>query len=243
MQLIKIQDENGKRTVNARELHEFLNSKQDFSTWIKSRIDKFGFVENEDFVKLHKKMELSKTGQKAIEYHLSMDMAKELSMVENNAKGREARQYFINIEKKVKQLALPTNTKEQALLLAHNLIEMQKTIDSQKPAVDFARQISATRDSIKVGDFAKILYSNNNLLIGQNRLFQWLYDNRFLQNSSTPFQRYLDQGIFEVTSGVIQNSTTGRIWKQVKITGKGIVYLTQKILESGVFAPGGNNVR
>jgi anti-repressor protein len=120
---------------------------------------------------------------------------------------------------------------------------MQKTIESQKPAVDFARQISATKDSIKVGDFAKILYSNNNLLIGQNRLFQWLYDNRFLQNSSTPFQRYLDQGIFEVTSGVIQNSTTGRIWKQVKITGKGIVYLTQKILESGVFAPGGNNVR
>jgi len=243
MQLIKIQDENGKRTVNARELHEFLNSKQDFSTWIKSRIDKFGFVENEDFVKLHKKMELSKTGQKAIEYHLSMDMAKELSMVENNAKGREARQYFINIEKKVKQIALPTDPKEQALFLAQNLIEMQKTIESQKPAVDFARQISATKDSIKVGDFAKILYSNNNLLIGQNRLFQWLYDNRFLQNSSTPFQRYLDQGIFEVTSGVIQNSTTGRIWKQVKITGKGIVYLTQKILESGVFAPGGNNVR
>ena len=51
------------QTVNARELHAFLESKQDFSTWIKNRIEKYGFVENQDFIKLHKKMELSKTGQ------------------------------------------------------------------------------------------------------------------------------------------------------------------------------------
>ena len=81
----------------------FLESKQDFSTWIKNRIEKYGFVENQDFIKLHKKMELSKTGQIGIEYQISLDMAKELAMVENNEKGREVRQYFITCEKLAKQ--------------------------------------------------------------------------------------------------------------------------------------------
>ena len=68
------------QTVNARELHGFLESKQDFSTWIKNRIEQYDFVENQDFIKLHKKMELSKTGQMGIEYHITLDMAKELAM-------------------------------------------------------------------------------------------------------------------------------------------------------------------
>ena len=87
--------ETAKPTINARDLHVWLESKQDFSTWIKNRIGQYAFEENVDFVKLHKKMELSKTGQTAIEYHITFDMAKELSMVERNDKGREARRYFI----------------------------------------------------------------------------------------------------------------------------------------------------
>ena len=73
------------QTVNACELHAFLQSKQDFSTWIKNRVEKYVFVENQDFVKLHKKMELSKTGQMGIEYYITLNMAKELAMVERNA--------------------------------------------------------------------------------------------------------------------------------------------------------------
>lgn len=91
------------QTVNARELHAFLESKQDFSTWIKNRIEKYGFVENQDFIKLHKKMELSKTGQMGIDYHITLDMAKEIAMIENNEKGRDVRQYFITCEKQAKQ--------------------------------------------------------------------------------------------------------------------------------------------
>lgn len=89
-------------TVNARELHTFLESKQDFSTWIKNRIEKYEFVENQDFIKLHKKMELSKTGQMAIEYYVSVGMAKQLAMVENNEKGMQARKYFIECEERLK---------------------------------------------------------------------------------------------------------------------------------------------
>ena len=87
-QLIPLQPQtingNAVETVSARELHEFLESKQDFSTWIKNRIEKYEFVENQDYIMLHKKMELSKTGQMGVEYYITLDMAKELSMVERN---------------------------------------------------------------------------------------------------------------------------------------------------------------
>ena len=89
------------QTVNARELHAFLESKQDFSTWIKNRIAKYDFVDNQDFIKLRKKMEANKATM--IEYYITLDMAKALAMVERNEKGRDVRQYFITCEKLAKQ--------------------------------------------------------------------------------------------------------------------------------------------
>ena len=59
---------------------DYLESKQDFSTWIKNRIEKYGFVENQDFIKLHKKMELSKTGQMAIEYYITLDTCRAMGI-------------------------------------------------------------------------------------------------------------------------------------------------------------------
>lgn len=56
-ELIKIKEENGRRAVSARELHNFLGSKQDFSTWIKNRIEKYGFTENVDYQPFHKFVE------------------------------------------------------------------------------------------------------------------------------------------------------------------------------------------
>ena len=88
---------NAVETVSARELHSFLESKQDFSTWIKNRISEYDFIENQDFVCFHKKMEANNATM--IEYYITLDMAKELSMVERNEKGREARKYFIECEK------------------------------------------------------------------------------------------------------------------------------------------------
>lgn len=134
-----------------------------------------------------------------------------------------------------KNKALPQTWQDKALFLAENLIEMNKQLEAQKPAVEFVQAITKAQGSFKIGDFAKILYDKNNLVIGQNRLFAWLYKHRYLQNSSTPYQRWIDQGLFEVTSGVIEGSSSGRIWKMVKVTGKGMVYLTEKIIESGEF--------
>lgn len=103
-ELIKINaNDAGIRSVSARDLHEFLQSKQDFSTWIKAKIKKYGFVENQDYTSFHKIVERTKGGTILIEYDLTMDMAKELAMVEANDRGRQARQYFIECERIAKQ--------------------------------------------------------------------------------------------------------------------------------------------
>ena len=77
----------------------FLKSKREFSTWIKDRIKKYGFLENQDFCSLPNFVEREKGGSVRIDYHISLDMAKELAMVENNAMGRQIRRYFIACEK------------------------------------------------------------------------------------------------------------------------------------------------
>lgn len=73
-EIIKITEKDGKRAVNARELHQFLESKQDFSNWIKSRIEKYGFVENQDYCSFYKIIEREVGATKRIEYALSVDM-------------------------------------------------------------------------------------------------------------------------------------------------------------------------
>lgn len=97
------------KLVDARALHVFMQVRRDFTTWIKARIRKFGFTIAEDYL-------LTKSGEQVphqggfrsverSDYYLSMDMAKELAMVENNDRGRQARRYFIECEKRLHQLA------------------------------------------------------------------------------------------------------------------------------------------
>ena len=124
--LIPITENTGKRAVNARDLHGFLESKQDFSTWIKARIDKYDFVENQDYQVFHNFMENSKGGRPLIEYALSIDMAKELSMVEGNEKGKEARRYFIACEKRLNSLSVPSYQISDPIKRAEAWIEEEK---------------------------------------------------------------------------------------------------------------------
>ena len=97
-EIIKIIEKDGKKAVNARELHAFLGVGKDFSSWIKERITKYEFVEGLDFEVFTNSGENPVGGRPTIDYALSLDMAKELSMVENNEKGRLARKYFIECE-------------------------------------------------------------------------------------------------------------------------------------------------
>lgn len=108
------------QTVNLRDLHKALGVGRDFSTWANDRITKFGFVEGQDYTTVSEPIEIidpqnggtiksmTYDGVKvAIEYHVSLDMAKELAMVENNEKGRQIRRYFIAVERKYREGTLP----------------------------------------------------------------------------------------------------------------------------------------
>lgn len=107
------------QTVNARALHAFLEIKSRFNDWIKNRIKEYNFIENLDFITLTKNLV---SGGSRVDYHISLDMAKELSMVERNEKGKQARQYFIECERRILQPQLQVQTllptkKELALMV------------------------------------------------------------------------------------------------------------------------------
>jgi len=106
-QLVKVYETviNGESidSVDARELWVFLESKQEFATWIKNRLEKYGFLQGIDFISFDNSVKAEATYINTKEYTLTIDTAKELAMVENNSKGREARKYFIECEKRLKR--------------------------------------------------------------------------------------------------------------------------------------------
>ncbi len=117
--------------VNARDLHAFLDVGRDFSNWIKSRIRDYQFLENADYIEFSPK--LAKTsifgGRPKMEYHISLDMAKELAMVERNDKGRLARRYFIDVEKRAVAKAQQALTSQQSWLIK----DLQAQLLAAKP--------------------------------------------------------------------------------------------------------------
>lgn len=225
-------------SINSRELYEFLGVNTRYNDWINRAIEKYSFEENVDY----SKMSIPQNGnpKPIIEYIVTLDMAKELCMVSNTEKGRKVRKYFIEVEKQANK----PMTIEQLLLenskvinqLQNKVITLQDTIEVQKPKVLFADSVTQSETSILIGQFAKVI-SSDDFNIGQNRLFQWLRDNKYLISSGNgynqPMQQYIDNGYFEVTERTINNPDgSTRITMTTKITGKGQVALTKKIKEA-----------
>lgn len=102
---VSVENINGEpvQTVDARNLHEFLESKQQFANWIEKRIKEYGFEEGREFLINLLKNPSATRGRPTKEYHLTIDMGKELAMVERNEKGRQVRKYFIECERKYKE--------------------------------------------------------------------------------------------------------------------------------------------
>lgn len=224
-------------TVNARHLWEFLESKQHFSTWIKDKIKKYSFVEGSDYA-VHKIMNQYNQVDR-IDYFVTIDMAKELAMVERNDKGKEARKFFIERDKKLSQIEskqLPTTYKEALLELIVKVEENEKLeleLKEAQPKIEFVNHIEASSDSITVAEFAKLIYKKG-LEIGQRRLFTYLYNLNYLRNRSEPYQKWMDMGLFEVkkTCYTKKGNKSKNTDHKVMITGKGQTYLTAKIRAS-----------
>ncbi|EEV1512515.1 TPA: antA/AntB antirepressor family protein [Escherichia coli] len=133
--------------VNARDLHGFLEVGKDFSNWIRARLNEYGFVENLDYILFSPN--LAKTpGRRRKEYHLTLDTAKELAMVERNEKGRQIRRYFIECEKKLRNIQ-PVQTEQQftaeeIILLCYMQLWMEKAQDLSKHLYPIMKELNSS---------------------------------------------------------------------------------------------------
>ena len=225
-ELIKIEERDGIETVNARELHEFLESGRQFGNWITQRIESYGFVEGVDFT--INKFVIGKATQK--DYYISIDMAKELSMVENNEKGKEARQYFIAVEKKAKALMLPNfnNPAEAARAWANEYEQKQiaqHKVKELEPKAEFYDAVTESKDTIDIGTASKVLNYDG---IGRNKLFEILRSAKVLDRSNIPYQRFVDAEYFRCieTKFTKPDGTTSINIKTV-VYQKGLDYIRQ----------------
>ena len=222
------------QTVNARDLHSFLESRQDFTTWIKARIDQYGFIEGADYL-LHKTGEQLPSGTKyRNDYHVSIDMGKELAMVERNAKGKEARLYFIECEKRALSLAIP-QTFAEALQLAANqakqLEEQGRVLIEMAPKAEFFDAVTDSTDAVDIGTVAKVL----NCGIGRTRLFQFLRDEKVLMATNQPYQNYVDCGYFRVIeSKYSKPDGSSHINFKTVVYQKGVEFIRKRLKAKGV---------
>ena len=219
-----------KNTVNARELHAFLQNKDHFATWIKDRITQYDFIENQDFVIYS---ENSEKGRPRVEYALSLDMAKELSMVERTDRGKQARQYFIDCEKQLQSSLKPTlpQTYKEALLDLVAQVEAnekpQQQITANAPKVAFADAVGNSDDVILIRDLAKLL-KQNGVEIGERRLFVWLRENGYLTLDNKATQRSMNLGVFRMTESMITTPQGNQLRLTTKVTGKGQQYFLKR---------------
>ena len=165
-ELIKITEYNGNQAVSARDLHKFLEITERFSSWFE-RMLQYGFVENIDYQGCEFFNTLA--NQTLTDYALTLDCAKEISMIQRSKKGKEAREYFIECEKQLRsgKFALPTTYKEalQSLLIeveAKERLQAQnelqaKELEKQAPNVAYYDEVLTSQSTYNANQIAKEL--------------------------------------------------------------------------------------
>lgn len=244
-ELIKITtNEEGVNCVSARELHEELEVTERFQQWFDKRVKKYGFEENIDFTGV-KNFTLVNNGAKRElqDYAITLDMAKELCMVQNNELGRKFRKYFIEKEKELRELKrnnIPMLTPEQQLqfriLNGENGMErtvalaeykdfltkpLIATIEEKDDFID--NVIGVSEKCISFADFSRLTFDKYGL--GRNKLISTLRELRVLKKNNTPYQQFMNNGYFEVEEGTIN----GKLCLTTRVTPKGQEWLVKKL--------------
>ena len=232
--LLKIEvNSNQEQTVSGRELHMFLGVGTEYAKWF-SRMCEYGFEENKDFIVIVKNDENSKGGRPSTDHIMKLDMAKELCMLARNDKGKQARQYFLEVEREWNS---PEKVMARALMLAEAKLyevkafaaEQTKQLEAAQPKVIFADAVATAQTSILIGDLAKIL-KQNGVDTGQKRLFEWMRQNGYLikrkgADYNSPTQRAMEQELFEIKETSVAMPDGGvKIIRTTKVTGKGQIY-------------------
>ena len=231
-ELLKVNYANDRITLSARELHEFLEIETPFKKWF-GRMAEYGFSQEIDYREVMDKIvQNPKGGRPSTDYEITLDMAKEIAMIQRSDKGKEVRQYFLELERRwnspeaVMNRALEYSRKQVKALMEEN--------KELKPKALFADAVSASDESILIGQLAKLIRQNG-YEIGQNRLFEWMRENGFLIKSGSrrnqPTQKAMDLKLFEVRERTVTNPDgSTRITLTTKVIGKGQVYFINKFL-------------
>lgn len=233
-ELIKIDNDN---KVSGRELHDFLEVGRDYTTWMKQMIG-YGFNEHADFEVYTVSGENSTGGRPSVDYAMTIDMAKEICMIQRTEKGKQARQYFIECEKRMKEMSVPHDSYmiSDPVQRALKWVEEEKVrqaqaiaLEAAKPKALFADAVASSSTSILVRDLAKVLHQNG-IKIGQNRMFGWLREHGYLIKSGSdknmPTQKAMELKLFRIKEGTYIDSNGNNV------TGKGQIYFVNKFLNT-----------
>lgn len=230
-----------KQTVSGRELHQVLNIGTQFKDWF-PRMCEYGFIENVDFISLNfeqVQMEGTREVKRTMtDYEITVEMAKEIAMLQRSDAGRKVRQYFIELENK-------WNTPEfviaRALKMANQkileyqtvVIKLEDKVKEDKPKVLFADSVAISDNAILIGELAKIL-KQNGIETGQKRLFEQLRQEGFLikrkgTDYNMPTQKSMELELFKIKETSITHSDGHvSISKTTKVTGKGQIYFINR---------------
>ena len=192
--LLKVNYETEEPTVSARDLHEALEIEKRFSAWFETNSQ--GFTEGEDYTSVLLGTAVQNNGglqfRDMQDFNLSIDMAKHMGLISRTEKGKEIRQYFIDLEK---AWNTPDQVMARALKLADKTIDgLKNQLIEQKPKVEFFDQVASSKSALPMDQVAKML----NAGIGRNKLFEVLRERKVLDRNNVPYQEFVDRGYFRV---------------------------------------------
>lgn len=220
------------QTVNARELHSFLESKQDFSTWLKAKVlDNPFFMENQDYVLLHNSVEQTgRGGHNRKDYALTIDTSKKVAMSEQTDIGNRVREYFIECEYKARtdpMVALNDPATMRGLLLSYSekIIAAEGLIAEQKPKVDAFARISEADGALCLTDASKLLQVRRKDLIQHLSSNVWIYK-RVGHSGWLGYEVRRKQGLLTHKTRTIEyGDGREKVVEQVLVTPKGLTKL------------------
>lgn len=247
--------DDGTIAVSGRELHKGLEIETPYKQWL-NRMIAYGFEENTDYILVTQKSLTNNPRNPytvQTDHIMTLDMAKEIAMIQRSEIGKQIRKYFIDIEKQYqnKLNAQPKDSymiddpverakrwieeAEQRKILETKTQEQAKQIEQDKPKVLFADTLASSNNSILIGELAKLI-TQGGYPIGQNKLFKWLRDNGFLCKSgeryNLPTQYSIDMNLLDIKKRVINNSDgSSRVTRTTKVTGKGQNYFVNKFVK------------
>lgn len=192
-QLIKVEIRGEQQLVSGRELHKFLEIGTEFKIWVSRLIDKYNFIENKDFTRVYQKCNTLGGEQEMVDYLFILSVAKEISMVANTEKGKQARQYFIKVEE-------AWNNEDMILVRANQILQkkvlrLENQIEEDKPKVEFYNDVADSKNTCDMQTVAKLLNFRN---VGRNILFELLRNEGILQPDNKPYQKFVDAGWFRL---------------------------------------------